>query len=123
MASSNWTVPTERLNCHGCTDASSNVIQLLLSVWQIVLFSLWDRGEHGDEPGRVPQQDRVAVEDPRGNVRVERFGGEGTGAKLWADFPWEAGRKIKCLVQAEGRKCSTAYTAWVFQSLYIDIYI
>lgn len=49
---------------------------------KVVLFSVWDRPA-GDDPDAVPEDRRVAVRHAGDDVRVGRFGNEGTGRRLF----------------------------------------
>ena len=78
------------------------------------MFSAWDP-PYGDDPCQVPEKHRVLVEDVGEAVRVRRFGGEGTGAQLSADFPWQLGETVKCCVQTAHDGAYTSFTARVKQ--------
>ncbi|HWG22306.1 MAG TPA: DUF3472 domain-containing protein, partial [Terracidiphilus sp.] len=82
---------------------------------KVVLFSVWDPAGPGGEkqdPNAVEADRRVEVLTKGDGTRVRRFGGEGTGAQCFLDFPWETGRACKFLVQATTEKDKTIYSAW-----------
>ncbi|MBM3458110.1 MAG: DUF3472 domain-containing protein, partial [Armatimonadetes bacterium] len=87
-------------------------IQELADRRKVILFSVWDPTK-GDDPTAVRPGERVEClfQDP--DVRIRRFGGEGTGGQCMGNFPWEPGETYRFLVEAavEGQK--TAYTGSV----------
>ena len=90
-------------------------IQELANGRKVVLFSVWDPSNSSDPAARA---DHVAAEaraevlhhDP--DVRVTRFGGEGTGAKSMWDYQWRPGETCRFCLRAtvEGEK--TAFAAF-----------
>jgi hypothetical protein len=89
-------------------------IQELGNGRKVALFSVWDPAK-GDNPESVPLEQRVEVLHQGEDVKVSRFGGEGTGGKSMTGFDWKIGEKVRCLVRAtiEGEK--TAYAGWLYQ--------
>ena len=79
---------------------------------QIALFSVWDP-TNGDDPDQVTPGDRVVVENAGIGVQVDRFGGEGTGAKLMAPLPWKLGETVSCFVKAHREGNLSCYTGWI----------
>ncbi|XP_046445424.1 uncharacterized protein LOC124195010 [Daphnia pulex] len=79
---------------------------------KIALFSVWDPIT-GDDPHRVNPSDRVVVENVGCGVQVDRFGGEGTGAKLMAPLPWKLDETVACFVQAHREGHLSCYTGWI----------
>lgn len=53
------------------------------------------------------------VENAGIGVQVDRFGGEGTGAKLMAPLPWKIGETVACFVKAHREGHLSCYTAWI----------
>jgi hypothetical protein len=86
-------------------------IQELGNREKIVLFSVWDPTK-GDDAKAVPLEKRVEVLYSDPDVKVGRFGGEGTGgnAKLKAD--WAIGERCRFLVRAEVEDQKTSYTGF-----------
>ena len=78
---------------------------------KIVLFSVWDPTK-GDDPKAVPADRRVEVLHQSPDVKIGRFGGEGTGAQCKYSYAWKIGETCRFLVRAtvEGEK--TAYEGW-----------
>lgn len=76
------------------------------------MFSVWDPTT-GDDPDQVALSDRVTVDNVSQGVQVHRFGGEGTGAKLMAPFPWKVGETVSCFVTASRDANLTCYTGWI----------
>lgn len=86
-------------------------IQELANGKKLVLFSVWDPGEQND-PNAVKNEDRVKLEYNDPQVRVKRFGGEGTGGQSFFDFDWKMGTTYRCLVTSatkDGRSVFTGY--------------
>jgi hypothetical protein len=74
-------------------------IQELASGKKVVLFSVWDPAA-GDNSAKTPPDQRVKLLDKDRDVRVGRFGGEGTGGQAFLDFDWKAGTTYRFLVTA-----------------------
>lgn len=53
------------------------------------------------------------MEDVGEDVKVDRFGGEGTGAKLMAPLPWKVEQTVACFVTAQLENDLSCYTGWV----------
>lgn len=81
---------------------------------KVAIFSVWDPTK-GDNPAAVKLEDRVEVLHEGKDVKVSRFGGEGTGGKSMTEFPWKTGEKIRCIVQAKVEGDRTAYAGWLWQ--------
>ncbi len=86
-------------------------IQELKRDEKIVLFSVWDPSK-GDDAKKVPEERRVEVLKSDPDVKIGRFGGEGTGAQCKYPCAWKIGERCRFVVQAtvEGEK--TSYAAW-----------
>ena len=89
-------------------------IQELVNGKKVIIFSVWDPTK-GDNPNAVRSEERVEClfNDPQ--MRIRRFGGEGTGGQCMGDFEWRLGETNRFLVRAtvEGEK--TTYTGFVVQ--------
>ena len=88
-------------------------IQELGNGRKVVLFSVWDPSNSSDPAARadqVPTEARAEVVHHDPDVRVTRFGGEGTGAKSMWDYAWRPGETCRFCVRAtvEGEKTSFA---------------
>lgn len=78
-----------------------------------IIFSVWDAYK-GDDPGAVPDGQRVILRHQDPGVRVGRFGGEGTGGQSFLPFPWKAGETYRFLVTAKPVARRTEFSGWVF---------
>ncbi len=74
-------------------------IQELASGKKLVLFSVWDPTA-GDDPKKVDETKRVKMLHKDEAVRVQRFGGEGTGGQSFFDYDWKIGATYRFLVTA-----------------------
>jgi len=77
-----------------------------------VLFSVWSPFSTNN-PGEVPEKDRVATLAKGKKVRAQKFGGEGSGGQSFLKYPWKAGKTYRFLtrVQPNG-DTTTTYTSW-----------
>ena len=75
-------------------------IQQLANGKKVVLFSVWEPGR-GNDPSATPEQRRVKAVDVGNNVRVKRFGGEGTGGQSFYDYDWQVGQACRFAVFAK----------------------
>ena len=80
---------------------------------KIVLFSVWDPGTQ-DDPNRVAAEQRVEVLYQAADVRVGRFGGEGTGGQSFFKYPWKTGETCRFLVHATTNENRTAFAAYFY---------
>ena len=89
-------------------------IQELANKRKVIIFSVWDPSK-GDDPNAVTPEQRVEClfNDPE--MRIRRFGGEGTGGQCMGDFPWKLGETNRFLVRAKLEGEKTAYTGYVLQ--------
>jgi hypothetical protein len=78
---------------------------------KVVLFSVWDPTK-GDDPNAVKTEDRVEVLFQADDVRIKRFGGEGTGGQCMWKHNWPIGQTNRFLIAAKVEEQKTAYTAW-----------
>ena len=88
-------------------------IQELGNGRKIALFSVWDPGKQND-PGVVAEDRKVQVLKKAPDVRVKRFGGEGTGGQCFYDFDWNVGTKYRFAVASERRGKRTAFSGYVY---------
>ena len=95
-------------------DAGYFGIQELGDGKKVVLFSVWDPGQ-GDDPKAVEEGRRVVVRHRDDQVRVGRFGGEGTGGQSFFDYDWKVGQAYRFLVKATPEDAThTAFAAFFF---------
>lgn len=86
-------------------------IQELGNGKKIVLFSVWDPGRQND-PKSVAADRQVKVVAQGEDVRIKRFGGEGTGAQCQYDYDWKIGESCQFLIESKKDGDSTAYAAY-----------
>jgi hypothetical protein len=79
---------------------------------KVVIFSVWDPTK-GDNPNNVKLEDRVECLFQADDVRIKRFGGEGTGGQCMADFEWQSGQTYRFLVAAKVEGEKTAYSGFI----------
>ncbi len=65
---------------------------------RVVIFSVWDAKDTGDNPHAAPEEERAKLVQRGAGVITARFGGEGTGGKSMRLFPWKEGDVIRTLV-------------------------
>ncbi|MCX7872269.1 MAG: DUF3472 domain-containing protein [Verrucomicrobiae bacterium] len=82
---------------------------------KVVIFSVWDPTK-GDDPNSVNAEDRVECLYQGDDVRIRRFGGEGTGGQCMGDFDWEIGQTNRFIVMCEVQENKTAYTGCIWNS-------
>lgn len=89
-------------------------IQELANGKKLLIFSVWDPGNQND-PKSVKDDQRVKLLHQDKDVRVGRFGNEGTGGQSFFDYDWKVGETYRFMVSAspEGES-RTAYTGWFF---------
>lgn len=75
-------------------------IQELANGKKLVLFSVWDPAA-GDDPQSVPQEKQVKMLHKDPQVRVGRFGNEGTGGQSFFDYDWKLQTTYRFLVTAQ----------------------
>ncbi len=78
---------------------------------KIALFSVCDP-TRGDDQKAVPPEKRVEVLYSDSDVRIGRFGGEGTGGNAKFTTPWALGERCRFLVRAEIEDQKTSYTGF-----------
>jgi hypothetical protein len=82
---------------------------------KVVIFSVWDP-TRGDDPNKVPLEQRVEVLHQDPDVEVKRFGGEGTGQQSFYQYPWRLNETYRFLVKAEVTGRKTAYSGYFYTS-------
>jgi len=86
-------------------------IQELANRDKLVLFSVWDPTK-GDDAKAVPPEQRVEVLFNADDVKIGRFGGEGTGAQAKYKCAWANRERCRFLVRAKVEDQKTAYTGY-----------
>ena len=89
-------------------------IQINSPVERRVLFSVWSPYTT-DNPGDIPEDQRVVLLKKGENVHTGEFGNEGSGGQSYLKYPWITGNTYKFLtrIRPDG-KGATEYTAWFF---------
>ncbi len=87
-------------------------IQVKSDTERWVLFSVWSPFETND-PKSIPEADRITTLAKGEGVRINAFGGEGSGGQSVLIYPWQAGPTYRFLnaVKPDGQG-NTVYTAW-----------
>ena len=88
-------------------------MQELANGKKLVLFSVWDPGEQ-DDPNTVKDEVRVKTLHKDDQVRVGRFGNEGTGGQSFFDYDWKLGETYRFLVTAKAADKRTEYAGHFF---------
>lgn len=87
-------------------------IQELANGKKLILFSVWDSGQN--DPKAVEKEKRVKLLHKDKDVRVGRFGGEGTGGQSFFDYDWKVGHTYQLMVQAKPNGNRTEYSGYFF---------
>ncbi len=80
---------------------------------KVVIFSVWDPTK-GNNASEVPVEKRVELLHQGDDVRIKRFGGEGTGGQSMADFDWAIGQTNRFIVRGQPDGTKTAYSGYLF---------
>jgi Domain of unknown function (DUF3472)/Domain of unknown function (DUF5077) len=80
---------------------------------RILLFSVWDPGQQ-DDPRAVAETNRVELLFKDAEVRVGRFGGEGTGGQSFLDLPWKTNQVVRLLVHSKVEGLKTSYSGYLY---------
>lgn len=91
-------------------------IQELANGKKLVLFSAWDPTA-GDDPKKVDETKRVKTLHKGEGVRLNRFGGEGTGGQSFFDYDWKVGETYRFYVTAKpDGPDRTAYSGYFYRN-------
>jgi hypothetical protein len=82
---------------------------------KVIIFSVWDPTK-GDDPKQVEVTERVECLFSDPEMRIRRFGGEGTGGQCMGKFDWKIGETNRFLVRAVVEGGKTAYSGFVYQN-------
>lgn len=88
-------------------------IQELPDHRKVILFSVWDAAK-GDDAQSVKGEDRVECLYQATDVKIRRFGGEGTGGQCMGDFGWALGETNRFVLKAEVESEKTSYSGYVW---------
>lgn len=79
-----------------------------------ILFSVWSPAKT-DDPGNVPEEDKVILKSVGEAVKVGNFGNEGTGGQSYLVYPWKTGTTYRFLLRAHPCDDGTSeYSAFFF---------
>jgi len=81
---------------------------------KVLIFSVWDPGTQND-PRVVKDEARVKLLHQGEDVRIGRFGNEGTGGQSFYDYDWKPCQTYRLLVKAAADgDARTAYAGYFF---------
>jgi len=79
-----------------------------------ILFSVWSPFKT-DNPGAIPDSQKIVMLKKGGNVHTGEFGSEGSGGQSYLLYNWKTGNTYKFLMRAKPDGDNhTVYTAWFF---------
>ena len=78
-----------------------------------VIFSIWDKTSTDDDPNASPD-DLVKLIAKGKDVKVTRFGGEGTGGKSYLEYTWNVGQTYQLMVNVRpsAEPDKAIFTGW-----------
>jgi hypothetical protein len=88
-------------------------LQELADGKKLILFSVWDPNDQ-DDPNSVPEEKRVKTLHKDDQVRVGRFGGEGTGGQSFFDYNWKVGETYQFMVKSKKAGDRSEYSGYFF---------
>lgn len=81
---------------------------------KVVIFSLWDAA-HTDDPKALAESKRTQVVYHAPDVRIGRFGGEGTGGQSFFNYEWKKGETYRFIVHVRpGANGRSEYSGFFF---------
>jgi hypothetical protein len=79
-----------------------------------ILFSVWSPFET-DDPGAIPDSQRILLLRKGDGVHAGVFGSEGSGGQSYLNYLWKAGRSYRFLLRAKpADRGYTEFTAWFY---------
>ena len=89
-------------------------IQVNSPVERRILFSVWSPFQT-DNPGEIPEDQRILMLKKGEDVYTGEFGNEGSGGQSYLKYSWITGNTYKFLTRIRPNgKGATEYTAWFF---------
>lgn len=88
-------------------------LQELANGKKVLIFSVWDPGDQNDA-NSVKEALRVKLIAKDEQVRVGRFGNEGTGGQSFLDYDWKLHERYRFLVTAKVEADRTVYAAYFY---------
>jgi hypothetical protein len=80
---------------------------------KVVIFSVWDPTK-GDNPNSVPNEERVELLHQDADVRIKRFGGEGTGGQCMWTYDWKLKETYRFCLRGTVTGEKTSYAAYFY---------
>jgi len=80
---------------------------------KVVIFSIWDPGKQNN-PNEVEEQQRVKLIYKADDVRVGRFGNEGTGGQSFFEYDWKPFETYKFMVKSKVNGNRTEYSGFFY---------
>jgi hypothetical protein len=79
-----------------------------------ILFSVWSPF-HTDDPGAIPDSQKIILVKKGEGVHTGEFGNEGSGGQSYLNFMWKAGNTYRFLLHARPMADNyTEFTAWFY---------
>ena len=79
---------------------------------KLIIFSVWDSRQ--DDPNAVAEEERTKLVHRHENMRIGRFGGEGTGGQSFFDYDWQIGETYRFMVKSDVEGHRTIYSGYFF---------
>jgi len=80
---------------------------------KVVIFSVWDPGKQNN-PDSVVDEKRVKLLYQGKDVKVGRFGNEGTGGQSFLKYDWKLGETYKFMIKAKVVENRTEFAAYFY---------
>jgi hypothetical protein len=87
-------------------------MQELANGKKLLLFSVWDSEQNNPDAVAAEKRVQTLYHDPQ--VRLGRFGGEGSGGQSFFDYDWKIDEDYRFLVEARPNGDRTEFTGWFF---------
>ena len=87
-------------------------LQELANGKKLLIFSVWDSEQN--DPTAVKDESRTKLVYKDEQVRIGRFGGEGTGGQSFFDYDWKVGATYRLMVTAKVSRHRTEYSGYFF---------
>jgi len=80
---------------------------------KVLIFSVWDSHRHND-PNAVEEDLRTKLVHRHPDMRIGRFGGEGTGGQSFFDYDWQLGETYRFMVRSKVEGERTVYGGFFY---------
>lgn len=89
-------------------------MQVNSSTERHILFSVWSPF-HTDNPGAIPDSQKIIMVRKGEGVHTGEFGNEGSGGQSYLNYPWKTGNTYRFLLRAQPLEHNyTQFTAWFY---------